>query len=177
MNHTVKFCDQCGTPLEMKDRHGTLRPICPNCGRVVYFDPKVAVVVFILHAAKVLLIQRGIDPGKGLWALPAGFVEAEEPPSDAAVRETLEETGLQVRVTHLLDVYPKRDNGLANIVIAYAAEIIGGKLEAADDADKAGWFDKEAIPPLAFYPSKTLIARWQRGELDDLAPFSKSDAT
>lgn len=176
MSRTVNFCDQCGTPLEIRDRHGTLRPICPQCGRVVYFDPKVAVVVFILHNNKVLLVHRAMDPAKGLWALPAGFIEADEAPVDAAVRETMEETGLHVQVTHLLDVYPKHDNGLANIVIAYAAEITGGTLLAADDADEAAWFGRDEIPPLAFYPSKTLIARWQRGELDNLALFPKIDA-
>jgi ADP-ribose pyrophosphatase YjhB (NUDIX family) len=131
----------------------------------VYFDPKVAVVVFIEQAEQVLLIRRGIEPSKGLWALPAGFIEQEEPPAEAAIRETYEETGLLVAVTRLLDVFPKRDNGAANIVIAYAAQVVGGTLHAGDDAEQVGWFARDQIPELAFYPSKTLIARWQQHSL------------
>jgi NADH pyrophosphatase NudC (nudix superfamily) len=77
----------CGTALEQRERFGTVRPCCPNCGHTVFFDPKVAVVVLILHTDMVLLVRRGVDPGKGRWALPAGFVDAGEEPKQAAMRE------------------------------------------------------------------------------------------
>lgn len=165
MSRIANFCMTCGAPLEIREVHGTLRPVCTRCSTIVYFDPKVAVVVFILNGDKVLLVQRAGDPAKGKWALPAGFIEYDEAPEDAARRETQEETGLQVEITRLLDVFPKKDDGMANIVIAYAARITGGVLDAADDAAAVGWFTRDDIPELAFYPSRTLIARWQNGQL------------
>ena len=73
---------------------GRERPYCRNCETPIYFDPKVAVVVFVQQNDKVLLIRRAVDPGKGKWALPAGFVDYDEAPEEAAVRETMEETCL-----------------------------------------------------------------------------------
>ncbi|MCU0513331.1 MAG: NUDIX hydrolase [Anaerolineae bacterium] len=165
MSRSARFCTLCGAPLALQSVHGTVRPVCTACGTVVYFDPKVAVVVFILHEEQLLLVQRAMDPGRGQWALPAGFVEYDEPPAEAAIREVREETGYDVVITGLLEVFPRKDDGLANIVIAYAARLTGGTLLAADDAAAAAWFTRDALPPLAFYPSRTLAARWQRGEL------------
>jgi 8-oxo-dGTP diphosphatase len=165
MSREANFCMTCGAKLEIRDVHNVPRPVCIGCGTTVYFDPKVAVVVFILDGDQLLLVQRAGDPAKGKWALPAGFVEYDEPPEEAGMRETLEETGLVVEITRLLDVFPRRDDGLANIVIAYAARITGGELHPDDDAADAGWFTRDNIPDLAFYPSKMLIQRWQKGEL------------
>lgn len=145
---------------------GRVRPYCAACDQPVYFDPKVAVVVFIERDGRVLLIRRAVDPGKGLWALPAGFVDHDEAPEAAAARETLEETGLNVRVEKLLAVYPKRDDGLADIIIAYSATIISGEVQAGDDAADAGWFAPDDLPPLVFYPSITLTTLWRKGVLD-----------
>lgn len=142
-----------------------MRPYCHACERPVYFDPKVAVVVFIVRNARVLLIQRAVDPGKGGWALPAGFVDHDEAPEAAAIRETLEETGLQVRIDRLLAVYPKRDEGLADIVIAYSASVNSGTAIAGDDAAALGWFERECLPPLEFYPSIALTSAWKQGTL------------
>jgi ADP-ribose pyrophosphatase YjhB (NUDIX family) len=158
----ANYCPQCGASLEQIDYHGRVRPVCPECQHVVYFDPKVAVVVFIERDDKVLLVQRDNDPGKGKWAMPAGFVEYDEAPVDAAIRETWEETGLHIEITRLIEVFPKKDKGLADIVIAYAACVTGGILCAGDDACDARWYTRENVPldQLIFYPSITLIGAW-----------------
>lgn len=162
----ARFCTLCATPLVQEHVHGALRPVCPACGHIVYFDPKVAVTVFIEQDERVLLVRRAHEPARGLWAMPAGFVEWDEAPEDAALRETLEETGLQVRVTDLLAVFPRRDKGLADIVISYRARVVGGILQAGDDADDARFFTRDALPELAFYPSRYLIGeRWRQGAL------------
>jgi 8-oxo-dGTP diphosphatase len=163
----ANFCPNCGTRLEMQPRSGTMRPVCPNCGYTVYFDPKVAVVIFIRENDRVLLIKRAGDPKKGYWAMPAGFVEAGEDPQEAVRREALEETCLEVEIDRLLDVfYTAGDGGLADIVIAYEASILSGTPTAADDAEEVGWFIREELPELAFLPSQRLAARWAAGEYD-----------
>lgn len=150
----------------METHHGgRMRPYCPACEQPIYFDPKVAVVVFVEREGRVLLIQRAVEPGKGKWALPAGFVDHDESPESAAIRETQEETNLVVRIDNLLAVYPKRDEGLADIVIAYSASIIEGVAVAGDDAANLGWFTRDNLPPLVFYPSITLTGLWRKGLL------------
>lgn len=160
------FCPRCGTRLGLQERTGALRPVCPACDYTVYFDPKVAAAVLICDNGHVLLVQRANDPFQGLWTLPAGFVDAGEDPRAAAAREALEETGLTVTIDRLLDVFHTPDDGgLADIVIVYRASISGGVLRAADDAAAVAWFGLRDVPALAFLPSKTIVARWQRGEL------------
>jgi ADP-ribose pyrophosphatase YjhB (NUDIX family) len=99
----------------------------------------------------VLLVRRANDPQRGLWTLPAGFVDAGEDPVVAAERECLEETGLQVRVTGLLDVLSGQEHPRgAHIVIFYRGEILGGNLLPGDDVDRVAFFERNALPPLAF---------------------------
>ena len=156
----------CGTKLELRQRTGHMRPVCPNCDYTAYFDPKVAVVVFICQDDRVLLVKRAIDPMKGRWAMPAGFVEAGEDPQAAAQRESLEETSLVVQVDRLLDVFHTvGDGGAADIVIAYAATVIGGELKAEDDAEEVAWFSKDNLPEVVFLPTQRLAARWLAGEI------------
>jgi 8-oxo-dGTP diphosphatase len=166
MSRIPKFCPECGSPLIQKLVEGHDRPYCPSCDRPIYIDPKVAVVVFIVQDDKVLLIERGMNPGIGKWALPAGFVDYDEAPEDAAIRETLEETHLHVKIDKLLAVYPKKDNGLADIIIAYSASITGGEMQAGDDASDVGWFTRDNLPELVFYPSITLTRLWRNNDLE-----------
>jgi 8-oxo-dGTP diphosphatase len=160
------YCPQCGAPLAWQERFGRPRPVCTGCGRTLFFDPKVAVATLIVQNERVLLVQRANDPRKGWWALPAGFVEWDEDPKAAAARECLEETGLVVEVVQLIDVFHTPDDGgAADIVIAYRGRVISGTLTAADDAEAAAWFTRETLPPVAFLPTETVLARWIAQEM------------
>lgn len=162
----ANFCPLCGTPTETLLRFNVQRPVCPACGHVVFFTPNVAVLALILHEDRVLLVQRANEPKQGLWVTPAGFMEWDEDPAQAARREVLEETGLIVTIDRLLDVFHTPDDGgLADIVIAYAATITGGELQAADDAQAVAWFTRDNLPELAFLPTRRILARWAAGEL------------
>jgi len=85
------FCPRCGARLTQQFLFGRERPVCPACGYIVFYDPKVAVGALVEHEGKVLLVRRRYDPGKGGWALPAGFVEIDEGPVAAAIRECRED--------------------------------------------------------------------------------------
>lgn len=159
---TANFCPQCGAALERRVMFGRERPVCPACGYVVFFDPKVAVVVFITDGEQVLLVQRRHDPGKDKWALPAGFVEPDEPPETAAIREVEEETGLRVAIDDLILLLHRPDeDGLADLVIAYRAHITGGALYAGDDAVDVQWFSADNLPDIALVTTKRLIEQWR----------------
>ena len=141
------FCTACAAPLDVSGRH----PVCTGCGRTSFRDPKVGVGV-VVHdeCGRLLLVQRSVGPGKGLWALPAGFVDADEDPRAAAARETREETGLEVEVGAVVDVYPSPGRGGASFFVAFQATVVGGTLAAADDALDARFFGADELPELAF---------------------------
>ena len=102
--------------------------------------PKVMVDVVIPSGEGIVLIRRGTDPYKGMWALPGGFVEIGETVENAAVREAKEETNLDVEIMHLVGVYsdPDRDPRGHNVSVAFLADVYaeGGDPEAATDADE-----------------------------------------
>jgi ADP-ribose pyrophosphatase YjhB (NUDIX family) len=112
------------------------------------------------------MVRRAVAPQIGRWALPAGYIDYGEDPRQAAVREVLEETGLQVRITGLIDVLgpdPGDDNP-ASIIILFEAEITGGEMAAHDDIDRAVFFAPSEVPldDIAFESTRCLIRRWQR---------------
>lgn len=159
MNRTPNFCPQCGTPLQDAPKFGAVRRVCPNCDYVHFNDPKVAVVTFITQENRVLLVKRGVEPEEGQWALPAGYVDYGEDPRETAIRETYEETGLQIEIQSLFDVMFYRGHN-AVIVIIYQANAIGGQLQAGDDAAEAKWFAPTELPELAFESSRAVIRKW-----------------
>jgi 8-oxo-dGTP diphosphatase len=165
MDEVANFCALCGTALEKQDRYGRIRPVCPKCGHIVFFAPSVAVLVLITNGEQVLLVKRKIDPAKGLWVCPAGFMDADENPRDAARREVREETGLDVDNLELLEVFGRfEDGGKADMVIAFRATIMGGHLVAGDDAEAVAWFPRNALPELAFMPTRIVLRKWADGE-------------
>jgi 8-oxo-dGTP diphosphatase len=156
----IKFCPRCGTEVIREHKFGMVRPICPQCGWIYFVDPKVAAAVLIEQDGRVLLVRRANEPYQGLWTLPAGFIDGGEDPALAAVRECLEETGLSVRVTRVLDVIAGREHERgADFIIVYGAEIISGELIPADDADAAEWFPRDQLPQLAFKATQKVLEK------------------
>jgi len=159
----IRFCPHCGHALERKRKSGALRPVCPACKYVHFYDPKVAAAVLVEDGGgRVLLVRRIMQPRQGLWTVPGGFVDRGEDPAGAAVRECREETGLQVTITRLLDLVAgsEHEQG-ADFVLFYGAHIQGGALRAGDDADRVGWFGPGELPPIAFDATRVMLERWQ----------------
>ncbi len=157
----VRFCLACGGAMAVTSTgHGVDRPVarCSTCGRVHHLDPKVGVGALVRDdRGRLLLVRRGVDPGKGLWALPAGYVDAGEDPRAAAAREVREETGLEVVCGAVVDVYP--GGGGASFFLAFEARLVGGTLAADDDALDARFFPVDALPELAFDSTRDAAQR------------------
>jgi len=118
----------------------------------------------IEHSAKVILVRRAEMPAKGLWCLPSGFVEYDESPAEAAVRECLEETGLEVRLVGLLEVsqYLSELRG-PGILVLYRGEVVGGEPRPGDDASEVGFFGPEELPDdIAFLSNRRALERWRK---------------
>lgn len=157
MRADYAFCLKCGGELERRVIKAIEPPrlVCRSCGFVLFLDPKVAVGAIITQAGRVLLVRRGIEPGYGRWVFPGGFVDRGEHVEQAAVREALEESGVEIQITRLLDVYSS--SGSPVVVIVYLAEAVGGAAGAGDESLEARWFAVHEIPwsDLAF-PSTSL---------------------
>lgn len=145
------YCPRCGMRLETRPVSGKPRLSCPFCEFVYFPDPKVGVGVLVVEDGKVLLVRRVMDPERGKWSLPSGYLDQGENPQETAVREAFEETNLHVAIAGLLDVYqnPPAQGG-ASIFILYRARLLGGEPRAGDDADAVGFFALDNLPELAF---------------------------
>lgn len=148
--HAARFCPSCGGRLS--ERMAPRAPQrCDMCGRLHFRDPKVGVGV-VVHdeRGRLLLVRRGVEPAAGKWALPAGFVDAGEDPRAAARRETLEETGLEVMVGKVIDAYPGEPGDGVTFFLSFEAQVVGGIMQAGDDATEVGFFGRDELPELAF---------------------------
>ncbi|HWQ15026.1 MAG TPA: NUDIX domain-containing protein [Roseiflexaceae bacterium] len=157
----LRFCSRCGGELAERAVGGRTRPACPACGFVVYTDPKVACAALVERGGRVLLVRRRHEPGRGLWCLPCGFADADEPPEEAARREAREETGLEVAVEQLLDAYHYTDDARgAGILLVYQARCTAGTPQAGDDADAVGFFAPDALPPISHHTHARALQEW-----------------
>ena len=159
----LKHCPRCAGDLVWREIAERVRPVCERCGFTFFFNLKVGAGVLVDVEGKVLLTRRAIEPGKGQWCLPAGFVEYDETPEEAARRECQEETGLAVELDGLFGVYHYRhDPRGRGILILYVAHTVGGELKAGDDADEVGLFAPDGLPPLAFRSHREALVEWRR---------------
>jgi mutator protein MutT len=152
-------CANCGSLTEEREIDGTTRPVCVDCGQVVYLDPKLAVAVLIVRDDRILLGRRGPgtrEPGK--WSFPAGFVERGERIEDAAAREAREETGLHVTIGELVGLFSSA--GEPVVLAVYGVTTAEGEPVAGDDLTEIGWFSLSALPELAFPRDHRIIEMW-----------------
>jgi 8-oxo-dGTP diphosphatase len=166
------YCHRCGHELGEARVSGRTRLVCSECGFVLYQNPVPGVGVLVEMEGGVILIRRGHAPNKGRWALPSGFIEADESIEEAAVRECQEETGLEVELLELfgVDSFPEGPVQ-SGIIIFYRARPLGGELRPGDDAAEVAIFAPDALPiDLAFRTHRTVLARWA-GLQGSVAPF------
>jgi len=133
--------------------------VCSQCRFVFYLNPKVVAGTILEQDGRILLTRRAIDPGRGLWTFPGGFVDFGESATDAAVRETFEETGLKIDILGLHNVYSYPG---APVIIVYTARVIGGALTACEENDLLEWVAPEAIDwqALAFPSTRDALREW-----------------
>ena len=141
---------------------GKPRRACSQCKYVHFIEPRVGVGVAVVEGSSILLVQRGFAPEKGKWSLPAGFLDHGDDPRQQAILEAHEETNLDVSLTALAGVFhnPPGEGG-ASVFILYWAERIGGQLRAGDDAVAAAFFERDALPEIAFASTRHVIELMQ----------------
>jgi 8-oxo-dGTP diphosphatase len=119
--------------------------VCPHCGR--FANRGVSVDAVIIKDDRVLLIQRGVEPNKGFWGTPGGYVEWDESTEDTVRREVEEETGLKVKRVRLIGVYSLPDRHPKQVInVLYIAEVEDDEPKAGDDAQDIRWFLLDSLP-------------------------------
>jgi ADP-ribose pyrophosphatase YjhB (NUDIX family) len=159
----LNFCSSCGATLQFgeipgEDRH---RLSCPACGHIAYVNPRLVVTTLpITEAGEIVLLRRGIEPGRGSWAQPGGFLEVDETVHQAAIRETWEETGLLVEPGEIVGLYTRLE--AAVVTIAFEARIVGGTAAPTPEALEITTFAPEAIPwsGIAFKTTTWALRDW-----------------
>jgi ADP-ribose pyrophosphatase YjhB (NUDIX family) len=140
-----QYCPVCGGTLRSK----TLKPaepdrlVCSKCDFVFYLDPKVVACSIVEMEGRIVLLKRAIDPQKGKWVLPGGYVDRGEEVKAAALREMEEECGLKIRTKELLGLYSYP--GKLSVVVVYVAEPLGGNLIVGDETAEVGLYSPENI--------------------------------
>ena len=140
------FCAHCGARLEQGVAFAPQR--CARCHTWHYHNSKPCACALVMQNGRVLLARRAVEPRKGFWDVPGGFLEAGEHPEDGARRELLEETGLTIRLTGLLGIYMDSygAGGAPMIIMYYLAETTGGVLRAMDDVAALEWRALDDLP-------------------------------
>jgi len=118
--------------------------ICNKCDYIHYINPKIIVGAVISYKKKILLCKRAIEPQKGFWTIPAGYLEENETTEEGALREIFEESGAKPKITALLAVYSLKH--ISQIQIIYKANVESDSLDPGEETEEARFFSWETIP-------------------------------
>ena len=159
---TRLFCNYCGETLEVEFLEGKERQVCAKCREVHYENPlPVAAVILPNRNREILLVKRAREPSKDMWCFPIGFAETGESIEGAALRELKEETGVEGRITQLVDVSSDKIPYYGELlVVTFEAEKIGGEELAGDDALDCSYFPVMNLPKLAFDSQERVIQKF-----------------
>jgi 8-oxo-dGTP diphosphatase len=164
-NHSwISFCPRCGGTLEERFLEGEnrARQVCPSCGFIYYLNPKVVACAIPRDNGRIWLLKRNIEPGFGLWTFPGGYVDLGERVPDAAIRETMEEMSLEIRIDSLLNVYSY--DGIGIVLVVYLATVTGGRASPTPESQEVRLFSLAELPwqDLAFPSTRDALAEYAR---------------
>ena len=144
--YEFRFCPLCSGSLEsvkLKD-HEPARLVCSDCDFIFYLDPKLVVCSVVEMNDRIVLLKRSIEPQKGKWVIPGGYVDRGEKVEDAALREIEEECRIKTQLKNLLGVYSYP--GRLVVVVAYVAEYLSGSLITDEESLEVKLFKTDEIP-------------------------------
>lgn len=162
----MRYCPSCATRLGLEFVAGRERPVCPSCSFIGYRNPAPVGLIAALRDGKLLLLRRAIEPLAGFWAPPTGYVEWDESVEEAVIRETKEETDVDVAIDRLVHVYSRPNIGI--LIIAYSGRVIGGDARPCDDADEVGFFSPDELPKQPSACHTTALDLWFASVIEDI---------
>ena len=159
----MNFCSNCGSAeiafiVPAGDTHR--RFVCGNCATIHYQNPNIVAGCLPVWEDKVLLCRRAIEPRRGFWNIPSGYLENGESVEDGARREVWEEAAARVEIGHLITLYnlPK----INQVYLQFVGELIGGEFGVGEESLECALFTEEAIPweEMAFTSSTFTLRRY-----------------
>jgi ADP-ribose pyrophosphatase YjhB (NUDIX family) len=160
----ARFCPRCGCSLverylEIEQHH---RKVCSGCGFIFYLNPKIVAAAVPRQDGRIWLLRRNIEPSSGCWTFPGGYVDLGESVEDAAIRETREETLLEIRLDSLLNIYSYAKSGI--VVVVYCSTVIGGTAGITPESREVRAFDPADIPwrGLAFPSTRDALTDYMK---------------
>lgn len=167
-------------PIRQGPRQRTVPPgddrerlVCPECDWVVYENPKIVVGSVVHHDGRILLCRRAIEPRKGYWTLPAGYLELNEAVADGAAREAMEEAGADIEIEGLLAVYSIQR--ISQVQLIHRARLRDPTIQAGPESAAVGLFAWDDIPwdDIAFPSVVWALTQYREGADAPLgAPFT-----
>jgi ADP-ribose pyrophosphatase YjhB (NUDIX family) len=160
-----RFCPYCAAPLVATLLPTEARPrlVCEGYGHIAYINPKLTVSVIPERRGRILLMRRAIEPRYGTWTFPGGFLEMDESVEECAIRETLEETGLTVRLDGLVGIYSRpAPQGPGIVSIVFRGRALKGRPQPGREALETRWFDPVDTPweELAYDTNRWALKDW-----------------
>lgn len=178
-----QFCPLCRSKLIKQKKEKSYHLKCQQCGWYSYQNPLPAVAALVQNeGGEILLVRRGVEPKKGHWALPSGFIEQNESPEEAVLRELREETGIKGSVHSLVGVYTESTTIYGNVLLlGYRIKMVGGRLKSGSDTISVQFFPKENIPRIPFASHRVIIKegfeKWKRNSFVEVLKSKITEAT
>lgn len=146
MDPTIKYCYVCGSAVTLRVPHGDrlLRHVCDACGEIHYLNPRLVVGTLPVWQDSVLLCRRAIEPQRGLWTLPAGFMENNESVADAALRETREEANAHIELEDMFTLISVPH--ISQVHVIYRARLLNLDFSAGEETLELALFREDEIP-------------------------------
>jgi ADP-ribose pyrophosphatase YjhB (NUDIX family) len=170
-----RFCSACGASVQYTVPAGDnrARATCNSCKTIHYQNPRLVIGTIPVWNNKILLCKRAIEPRKGFWTLPAGFMENGESTADGALRETLEESGATVSIDRLFSVIDVPH--VHQVHIFYVAQMQSDFFQAGEESLEVKLFEFDSIPwkDLSF-PTVAQTLKWFLAEEPSVDAFSSA---
>ena len=161
-----------GFSRTVPDGDDRLRQVCDHCGFVAYENPKLVVGSVVRHDGRFLLCRRAIEPRKGFWTIPAGYMELHETAEDGARREAKEEACAEITIGPLLAIYsvPR----ISQVQLHYRAMLAKPEFAPGYESLEVDLFRWEDIPwdDIAFPSVHWVLEHDRRAEEGEVPPFS-----
>lgn len=161
---TLKYCSLCRTKLTTAVLDGRRRKVCAGCGFIYYRNPVPVAGCLVIDAKdRILLVKRGVEPAKGAWSLPCGFIELGETAPAAARRELYEETGVRGKIVGLHGIYYEPSHRYTSLLVSiYQFRPTTHKPRAGDDAEAVGFFPLSRMPRLGLATHRRILRDYRR---------------
>ncbi len=173
----MNFCNQCGSAVSHRVPKGDNRPryICDDCDHIHYQNPRIIAGCLPFHGSRVLLCKRAIEPRKGWWTLPAGFLENGETTAEGALRETREEANANAEIIEIYTMFSLPH--ISQVYMFFRAQLLDLNFSAGEESLEVALFEEHEVPweALAFPVITHTLTHYFEDRKNNEFPVRSSD--